>query len=63
MTTALAEEFETHRPRMFGLACRMLGSAEEAEDTVQDAYLRWTDADRANIRHPAAWLAKVVTHL
>ncbi|MER7377004.1 RNA polymerase sigma-70 factor [Streptomyces lanatus] len=63
MTTASAEEFETHRPRLFGLAYRMLGSAEEAEDTVQDAYLRFSDIDRDRIEHPAAWLAKVVTNL
>ncbi|MGN9756863.1 RNA polymerase sigma-70 factor [Streptomyces sp. SD31] len=63
MTTATADEFETHRPRLFGLAYRMLGSAEEAEDTVQDAYLRFSGADRARIEHPAAWLAKVVTNL
>ncbi|CAL9367269.1 ECF RNA polymerase sigma factor SigJ [Streptomyces sp. enrichment culture] len=58
-----AEEFETHRPRMFGLAYRMLGSAAEAEDAVQDAYLRWSGADREHIGQPAAWLAKVVTNL
>lgn len=63
MTTASADEFETHRPRLFGLAYRMLGSAEEAEDTVQDAYLRFSGADRSAIEHPAAWLAKVVTNL
>ncbi|POX55988.1 RNA polymerase subunit sigma-24 [Streptomyces sp. Ru71] len=63
MTTALAEEFEAHRPRLFGLAYRMLGSAEEAEDTVQDAYLRFSGADRAGIDHLGAWLAKVVTNL
>ncbi|MGW1890702.1 RNA polymerase sigma-70 factor [Streptomyces sp. NPDC002004] len=63
MNRALAEEFQTHRPRMFGLAYRMLGSAHEAEDVVQDAYLRWSGADRAAVVHPAAWLAKVVTHL
>lgn len=63
MTTALADEFETHRPRLFGLAYRMLGSAEEAEDTVQDAYLRFSGADRTGIEYPAAWLAKVVTNL
>lgn len=61
--TALAEEFESHRPRMFGLAYRMLGSAQEAEDAVQDAYLRWSGARRADIERPAAWLAKVVTRL
>ncbi|MEV3992451.1 RNA polymerase sigma-70 factor [Streptomyces sp. NPDC049837] len=63
MTTALADEFESHRRRLFGLAYRMLGSADEAEDTVQDACLRWSGADRAEIRHPTSWLAKVVTNL
>ncbi|MFI8835671.1 RNA polymerase sigma-70 factor [Streptomyces afghaniensis] len=63
MTTTLADEFETHRPRLFSLAYRMLGSAEEAEDAVQDAYLRFSGADRTGIEHPAAWLAKVVTNL
>ncbi|WP_338145779.1 RNA polymerase sigma-70 factor [Streptomyces scabichelini] len=64
MTTSwIADEFESHRPRLFGLAYRMLGSAEEAEDAVQDAYLRWSRADRAVVEQPAAWLAKVVTNL
>ncbi|PAZ17276.1 RNA polymerase subunit sigma-24 [Streptomyces sp. SA15] len=62
-TSATADEFERHRPRLFGLAYRMLGSAEEAEDAVQDAYLRFSGADRAGIEHAAAWLAKVVTNL
>jgi len=51
------------RGRLFGLAYRLLGSAEEAEDAVQDAYLRWDRADRASIEHPDGWLAKVVTNL
>ncbi|MFJ2905042.1 RNA polymerase sigma-70 factor [Streptomyces sp. NPDC087212] len=63
MTTALADEFASHRPRLFGLAYRLLGSADEAEDAVQDAYLRFSGADRDAIEYPAAWLAKVVTHL
>ncbi|WP_367324604.1 RNA polymerase sigma-70 factor [Streptomyces sp. HUAS ZL42] len=63
MTTAIADEFESHRPRLFGLAYRMLGSADEAEDTVQDAYLRFSGAVRTEIEHPGAWLAKVVTNL
>ncbi|MFD5951357.1 RNA polymerase sigma-70 factor [Streptomyces collinus] len=63
MTTTSAEEFEAHRPRLFSLAYRLLGSAEEAEDAVQDVYLRYSGADRAGIEHPAAWLAKVVTNL
>ncbi|WP_328297563.1 RNA polymerase sigma-70 factor [Streptomyces sp. NBC_00435] len=61
---APAADFEAHRPRMFGLAYRMLGSAAEAEDIVQDAYLRWSSAaDREGIEHLGAWLAKVVTRL
>jgi RNA polymerase sigma-70 factor (TIGR02957 family) len=63
MTTSIADEFEIHRRRMFSLAYRLLGSAEEAEDAVQDAYLRFSGADRAGIEQPAAWLAKVVTNL
>ncbi|MEU6379753.1 RNA polymerase sigma-70 factor [Streptomyces sp. NPDC046909] len=63
MTSAIADEFESHRPRLFGLAYRLLGSAEEAEDTVQDAYLRFSGVDRAGIEHLGAWLAKVVTNL
>jgi RNA polymerase sigma-70 factor (ECF subfamily) len=61
--TALAEEFETERPRLFGLAYRLLGSAAEAEDAVQDAYLRLHAADRAAIGSLRAWLTTVVTNL
>ena len=56
-------EFQTRRGWLFGLAYRLLGSAAEAEDTVQDAFLRWDRADRTMITHPDAWLAKVVTNL
>jgi RNA polymerase sigma-70 factor (ECF subfamily) len=59
----VAEEFEAHRPRLFGLAYRLLGSAVDAEDVVQDAYLRWQGADRPAITAPYPWLAKVVTNL
>ncbi|MFG2499170.1 RNA polymerase sigma-70 factor [Streptomyces sp. NPDC048441] len=48
---------------MFSLAYRMLGSAQDAEDAVQDAYPRWSGADRTAIERPAAWLTKVVTNL
>ncbi|MFF0205411.1 RNA polymerase sigma-70 factor [Streptomyces sp. NPDC005017] len=61
--TALADEFQSHRPRLFGLAYRLLGSADEAEDAVQDAWLRLSGADRAEIDRLGAWLAKVVTNL
>jgi RNA polymerase sigma-70 factor (ECF subfamily) len=60
---ALADEFEAQRPRLFGLAYRLLGSAAEAEDAVQDAYLRLHAADRAAIGSLQAWLTKVVTNL
>ncbi|MBT2447361.1 RNA polymerase sigma factor SigJ [Streptomyces sp. ISL-43] len=61
---APAADFEEHRPRMFGIAYRVLGSAAEAEDTVQDAFLRWSSAaDRDSIEHLGAWLSKVVTRL
>ena len=56
-------EFEAQRPRLFAVAYRMLGSASEAEDLVQEAFLRWDAADRDDIRVPAAWLTKVITNL
>ena len=63
VVTDLAVEFETHRPQLFGLAYRLLGSASEAEDAVQDAFVRLHRADRAAIRSLPAWLAKVVTNV
>ncbi|GAA1708766.1 sigma-70 family RNA polymerase sigma factor [Fodinicola feengrottensis] len=56
-------EFEAARPRLFAIAYRLLGSASEAEDAVQDSYLRWAKADREAIAAPVAWLTKVVTNL
>lgn len=58
-----AQEFEAHRPRLFSLAYRLLGSATEAEDAVQDAYLRWHGAEPGQVVAPAPWLAKVLTNL
>jgi RNA polymerase sigma-70 factor (ECF subfamily) len=52
----LTEEFEAHRDHLMGVAYRMLGSRAEAEDAVQDAYLRFAAADRAAIRDVRAWL-------
>ena len=62
VTGTAVEEFEAQRPRLFGLAYRLLGSAMDAEDVVQDAYLRWQGADPPSIAAPQAWLAKVVTN-
>jgi RNA polymerase sigma-70 factor (ECF subfamily) len=57
------DPFEKARPRLFGLAYRMLGSRAEAEDIVQDTYLRWHQADRASIRTPEAWLVTAATRI
>ncbi|WP_031517435.1 RNA polymerase sigma-70 factor [Streptomyces sp. NRRL F-5123] len=56
-------EFVAARPRLFGIAYRVLGSAVEAEDVVQDTWLRWQGTDRAGINEPAAFLATVTTRL
>lgn len=56
-------DVERHRPRLFGLAYRMLGDAHEAEDLVQEAYLRWYQEDRAAIESPEAWLVRVTSRL
>jgi RNA polymerase sigma-70 factor (TIGR02957 family) len=58
-----AEAFESQRPRLFWLAYRLLGSASEAEDAVQDAYLRLHAADAEAIESLPAWLTTTVTHL
>jgi RNA polymerase sigma-70 factor (ECF subfamily) len=55
-------EFEEQRPRLFAIAYRLLGSASEAEDAVQDTFLRWHAADPQEIRSPAGWLTKVLTN-
>ena len=55
--------FETHRPLLFSIAYRMLGSASEAEDVVQDAWLRAREDRDANVRSPRAYLTTIVTRL
>jgi RNA polymerase sigma-70 factor (ECF subfamily) len=55
--------FETLRPLLGRVAYRMLGSMADAEDVVQDAFLRWLDADRDAVREPAAFLRRIVTRL
>ncbi|MDX2690347.1 sigma-70 family RNA polymerase sigma factor [Streptomyces scabiei] len=58
-----ARRFEASRHRLASLAYRLLGSAADAEDAVQDAFLHWQAADRQRIKVPEAWLTKVVTNL
>jgi RNA polymerase sigma-70 factor (ECF subfamily) len=55
--------FQTHRPRLLALAYRLLGSRADAEDVVQDAWLRWHQADRSSIADPEAWLVTATTRL
>lgn len=69
MTTAAiragdgASLFEAHRQYLLGLAYRMLGSLAEAEDVVQDSYLRWQAADRNSVASPRAFLSTIATRL
>jgi RNA polymerase sigma-70 factor, ECF subfamily len=55
--------FQDVRPRLFGIAYRVLGSRTEADDVVQDAWIRWQGTDRDQIRDPAAFLATMTARL
>jgi RNA polymerase sigma-70 factor (TIGR02957 family) len=57
------EVFEANRELLFAVAYRMLGTVADAEDTVQDAWLRWSAAPRSDIAEPRAYLARTVTHI
>jgi RNA polymerase sigma-70 factor (ECF subfamily) len=57
------EVFEEHRPVLMGVAYRMLGRVADAEDVVQEAWLRWSGADRTEVREPRAYLVRIVTRL
>src|SRR5712691_12900600 len=57
------DDFETYRPLLFGIAYRMLSSISDAEDIVQDAYIRYAATPRESIRSPSAFLATIVTRL
>lgn len=61
--TAHITIYQQLRPRMFGLAYRLLGSRADAEDVLQDAWLRWQSVPVEGIRDPEAWLVTVVTRL
>jgi RNA polymerase sigma-70 factor (ECF subfamily) len=58
-----ASAFHTVRPRLFGIAYRVLGSATEADDVVQDTWIRWQGTDRSEVRDAAAFLATTTTRL
>lgn len=63
MDSAAIDRFEAGRGRLASLAYRLLGSAADAEDAVQDTFLRWQAADRERVEVPEAWLTKVVTNV
>ncbi|MFD8199755.1 RNA polymerase sigma factor SigJ [Streptomyces sp. NPDC059701] len=64
MTTDTATDvFEEHRPVLLGVAYRMLGRLADAEDVVQEAWLRWSRADRTAVREPRGYLVRITTRL
>jgi RNA polymerase sigma-70 factor (ECF subfamily) len=63
MSQDAAASFDPLRPRLTRIAYRMLGSVADAEDVVQDAFVRWLGTDRAGVREPEAFLRRVVTRL
>jgi RNA polymerase sigma-70 factor (ECF subfamily) len=63
MTDDAAASFDPLRPRLTRIAYRMLGSVADAEDVVQDAFLRWLGTDRDGVREPGAFLRRTVTRL
>ncbi|PVD09048.1 RNA polymerase sigma-70 factor [Streptomyces sp. CS147] len=64
MTADVATEiFEEHRPVLTGVAYRMLGRVADAEDVVQEAWLRWASAGREDVREPRAFLVRITTRL
>ncbi len=59
----MIDAFEAERPRLLGLAYRLLGSLADAEDVVQEVWLRWAAVDQQSIERPAAWLTTVTSRL
>jgi RNA polymerase sigma-70 factor (ECF subfamily) len=62
-STSRIEDFDLHRPLLFSIAYRMLGSVMDAEDIVQEAFVRWQRAPEAEVRSPKAYLSTIVTRL
>ena len=61
--TPATDLFEQHRNLLFSVAYRMLGSAADAEDVVQDSWLRWADVDPGTVEQPKAYLVRIATNL
>ncbi|MFE9774546.1 RNA polymerase sigma factor SigJ [Streptomyces sp. NPDC005931] len=62
-TETVTDVFEEHRPVLLGVAYRMLGRVADAEDVVQEAWLRWSGGDRSDVREPRGYLVRVTTRL
>lgn len=62
-TETVTDVFEEHRPVLIGVAYRMLARIADAEDVVQEAWLRWSAASREDVREPRAFLVRIVTRL
>lgn len=62
-TDTETDVFEEHRPVLLGVAYRMLGRVADAEDVVQEAWLRWSGAERSEVREPRAYLVRITTRL
>lgn len=60
---SISDPFHALRPRLFGIAYRMLGVRADAEDVVQDAWLRWSGSERGAVQSAEAWLVTIVTRL
>ncbi|MEU7055877.1 RNA polymerase sigma-70 factor [Streptomyces sp. NPDC046197] len=63
ITDTGTDVFEEHRPVLMGVAYRMLGRVADAEDVVQEAWLRWSGVDRSEVREPGGYLVRVTTRL
>src|SRR5262249_24368032 len=63
MSAAPSSTFEAHRAHLLAIAYRMLGEMADAEDVVQEAWLRWRRADETEIRDPRGWLSAVTVRL
>ena len=61
--TGHEDPFTEHRRLLFGIAYRMLGSVADAEDVLQDAWLKWAGVDQAGVEHPRAYLVRTVSNL
>ncbi|MGW7077875.1 RNA polymerase sigma factor SigJ [Streptomyces sp. NPDC054866] len=62
-TDSVTDVFEEHRPVLMGVAYRMLGRVADAEDVVQESWLRWSAADPSQVREPRAYLVRITTRL